>query len=114
MDEVKYTGAGKKFIRRANPNNNKAKPPKYYNFTHRPMGKDIVKGFTINAERLLRVILAAKEVNLNKAKVGRGKSGFLTFNLGNTLEWLVLHTQRHLAQVQTQIEQMKARGVLTA
>jgi len=113
VDEVKYTGAGKRFIRRADPNNNKVyKAAKYYNFAQRPMGKDIVKGFTINAERLLRVILAAKEVNLNKAKVGRGKSGFLTFNLGNTLEWLVLHTQRHVAQVQTQMEQMKARGVM--
>lgn len=113
VEEVKYTGAGKKFIRRADPNNIKTyKSAKYYNFAHRPMGKDIVKGFTINAERLLRIILAAKEVNLNKAKVGRGKSAFFTFTLGNTIEWLVLHTQRHIAQVQSQVEQMKGRGLL--
>ena len=113
VEDIKYTSAGKRFIRRANPNNMKTyKAAKHYNFAQQPMGKDMVKGFTINAERLLRVILAAKEVNLNKAKVGRGKSGFFTFTLGNTLEWLVLHTQRHIAQVQTQIEQMKGRGLM--
>lgn len=113
VEEVKYTSAGKRFILRADPNNIKAyKSAKYYNFSQRPLGKDIVKGFTINAERLLRVILAAKEVNLNKAKVGRGKSGFFTFTLGNTLEWLVLHSQRHIAQVQTQMDQMKGRGLM--
>lgn len=113
VDEVKYTVAGKRFVRRVNPTNGKTyKSLKHYNFSHQPMGKEVVKGFAINSERLLRVILLAKEIDINKAKVARGKSGFFSFTLGNTLEWLVLHTQRHLIQVQALIEQMKERKLL--
>lgn len=112
VEEIKYKGAGKRFIRRADPDNGKAyKSPKQYNFHHQPLGKEAIKGFTINAERLLRVILAAKEVNLNKAKVDQGKSGFFKLNLGNTLEWQVLHIRRHLAQVQVIVAQLKERGL---
>lgn len=111
-EEVKYRGAGRKFIRRADPDNGKAyKSPKQYNFHHKPLGKDAVKGFTINAERFLRVLQAAKEVDLNKARVERGKSGFFKLNLGNTLEWQVLHIRRHILQVQAIIAQIKERGL---
>ncbi|MBL7782044.1 MAG: DinB family protein [Saprospiraceae bacterium] len=110
VDDVKYTGAGKRFVKRADPENGKAyKTPKYYNFWQKSVGIAALKGFTINTERLLRVIQAAKEVNLNKAKVGRGKSGFLTLNLGNTIEWQVLHIHRHFNQIQAQIAQLQSR-----
>jgi hypothetical protein len=113
VEEIKYTGLAKRYIRWADPDNMKPrKSPKHYNFWQQPVGKAALKGFTINAERLLRVIQAAREVNLNKAKVGRGKSGFFTLSLGNTLEWQVQHIRRHLAQIQTQIAQMQGRGLV--
>ncbi|HOY04749.1 MAG TPA: DinB family protein [Saprospiraceae bacterium] len=113
VEVVKYTGVAKRYIRRANPENIKTyKTPKHYNFWQKTTGKAALKGFIINSERLLRVIQAAREVNLNKAKVGRGKSGFFTLNLGNTLEWQVMHIRRHLAQIETQIAQMQGRGLV--
>ena len=54
--------------------------------------------FIINSERLLRNIQAAREVDLNHAKIGWGSSGFFSITLGNTFEWLVLHGQRHVNQ----------------
>lgn len=108
VDDVNYSGAGKRFIKHADPENRKAyKSPKYYNFWQKDVGIAALKGFTINTERLLRVIQAAKEVNLNKAKVSRGKSGFFSLSLGNTLEWQVLHIQRHIHQIQAQIVQLQ-------
>lgn len=109
VDAVKYSGAGNRFIKHADPENRKAyKSPKYYNFWQKNVGVAALKGFTINTERLLRVIQAAKEVNLNKAKVGRGKSGFFSLTLGNTLEWQVSHIQRHINQIQAHIAQLKS------
>ena len=76
---------------------------------YRPYGKEVVKNFIIQSERILRNLQMAKEVDLNKAKVPRGESGFFSYTLGNTFEWLVTHTRRHvdqmveiLAQVQVQ------------
>lgn len=110
--ELKYAGAAKRFIRKADPDNSKPyKSPKHYNFHQKPLGKETIKGFTINAERLLRVIQSAKEIDLNKAKVERGKSGFFKLNLGNTLEWQVTLIRRQVVQAQTLIAQMKERGL---
>lgn len=99
VDALRYTWKGKSAIKRADMNNGRRyKTPKRYDFLHQPLGKDVLKVFLINSERLLRNIQAAKEVNLNRAKIGWGSSGFFKLTLGNTFEWLVLHAQRHTLQ----------------
>ena len=96
---LRYTFTGKRVISRANVlNSRRFKTPKRYDFSYRPLGKDEVKRFLINGERLLRNLQACREIDLNKAKIGWGPSGFFKLTLGNMLEWLVLHGQRHIIQ----------------
>jgi hypothetical protein len=98
-ERLRYTAAGSRFIRRADPANTKPrKAAKTYNFHRQPLGREPLKRLIINVERLLRIVQMAREVDLNRAKVGRGKSGFFTLTLGNALEWTTLHTQRHVGQ----------------
>jgi DinB superfamily len=100
-EQVKYTMVGKRATNRARLSNPiPRKTPKRYDFAHQPMGKEVIKTFLINSERLLRNIQAAQEVDINKAKIGWGPSGFFKLTLGNILEYLVLHGQRHVHQAQ--------------
>lgn len=99
-EDIVYTFMGRRDIRRATPlNGKKIRTRKRYDFMYRPYGKEVVKNFIIQSERILRNLQMAKEVDLNKAKVPRGESGFFSYTLGNTFEWLVIHTQRHIAQM---------------
>lgn len=96
---TRYTRVAKKILKRADLNNGKAfKTPKRYDFYGQPLNHDPLKSFLINSERLLRNIQAVHAVSLNRAKIGWGPSGFFKLTLGNTLEWLVLHSQRHVMQ----------------
>jgi hypothetical protein len=74
------------------------KAPKRYDTFGVATGSDTLKTFLISSERLLRNLQAAREVDINRAKIGWGPSGFFKLTLGNTIEWLVMHAQRHLMQ----------------
>jgi hypothetical protein len=103
-NEVNYTWKGRQINRIASIANFKqSKTPKRYDFFDKFMGKETVKTFLINSERLLRNIQAAREVDLNRAKIGWGPSGFFNLTLGNMLEWMVVHGQRHVAQAKNAI-----------
>lgn len=98
-DRVNYTMKGKSVIGKTSRSNARpGKTPKRYNFIHQPVSHDVVKSFLINSERLLRNIQAAKEVDLNRPRIGWGPSGFFKLTLGNMLEWLVEHSHRHVTQ----------------
>jgi hypothetical protein len=98
-DHVRYTWVGRRINKSANPTNGVArKTPKRHDFFDGFLGTETIKSFIINSERLLRNIQAAREVDLNRAKIGWGPSGFFSLTLGNTLEWLVVHGQRHINQ----------------
>lgn len=98
-DELHYTGRGQRAIRRADPGNGKRyKSPKRYNFVHLPLGPDVVKAFIIHAEKMLRLLQAAREVDLNRATVLKAHAWTARYTLGNLLEMLVTHQRRHLIQ----------------
>ena len=109
---VRYTATARRDIRRADLTNEQPRTTKKrYNFHQRPLGPEVIKTFIINCERLLRNLHLAREVDLNRPKIGRGPSGFFEYTLGNTFEWLVRHAQRHVAQAQTVLHQMQAKGL---
>jgi hypothetical protein len=98
-EQVRYTWMGKRDIQRANPYNDKQlRSKKKYDFFQQNLNQNEVKRFIINGERLLRYIEQSREIDINKAKIGRGDSGFFKYTLGNTLEWLVVHAKRHVDQ----------------
>lgn len=99
--EVQYKGRGRRAIRRADPNNGKTyKASKIYNFGRRPVGNEIIKSFIINSERLLRVIQAARDVDINRASVKKAHAWIGRYTLANLLEFLVAHNRRHILQAQ--------------
>ena len=102
--DIFYTWKGRSANKLANVANSKpSKTPKRYDYFDKFMGKEIIKTFIINSERLLRNIQAARGADLNRPKIGWGPSGFFKLTLGNTLEWLVLHGQRHILQAKSAI-----------
>lgn len=98
-EKVKYTGRGKRAIRRADPANTKRyRARKRYDLLGRVVGTDAVKSFIINCERLLRMLRAAREVDLNRPKIRKARSWRGKYTLGNLLEFLVTHGRRHVLQ----------------
>lgn len=111
-DPVRYTARGQRMVRRADPANGKFyRTAKRYNFSHLPVGVEVLKAFIIKNEQLLRVLQAAREVDINRALVPKAHAWFGRFTLGNLLEFLVAHTQRHLAQAKTLIPSGAAQAV---
>lgn len=97
--EVRYSSRGRRAVQRANPENGKSYKAKIpYNFGHLPVGPEVIKSFIINSERLLRVVNAAREVDINRATVKKMHSWIGKYTIANLLEFLVTHSRRHLIQ----------------
>jgi hypothetical protein len=96
-EEVRYTGRGARAVRRASADK-KYKTGKKYNFIHQPLSAAVIKRFLINSEMLLRSLQGAREVNINKPTVRKLNGWTASYNLGNLMEYLVLHSRRHVAQ----------------
>lgn len=99
-DEVKYSWAGRRAIRRVSaiehPNPRRAK--KKHDFHSRTGRRDEFKSFLINLEILLRLLRQSRAVDLNRTKVKMSGSWFFSFKLGELYEYLVTHAERHLPQ----------------
>lgn len=59
-----------------------------------------VKILLINLELMLRLLRQAREVDTNKPTVKPMRWNISSFLLGDLLEYLVLHTQRHIQQAE--------------
>ncbi|GAB4493718.1 MAG: hypothetical protein OHK0019_18230 [Saprospiraceae bacterium] len=94
---------GRMYIKAADPLNMgkvRKKSPKRVNPKYLQVRPTEVKAFLINAEMLLRLLQQAREVDLNKAKIAHFRWPHFNFLLGDLLEYLVLHAQRHTLQAQ--------------
>lgn len=96
-DRVKTNGRGRRVLKRVSPENPKRyKTKKRYNFIGQNIPPSVVKAFIINLEMLLRAIQNARSVDLNKTRIRKANSWFGKYYLGNLLEYLLLHSQRHV------------------
>lgn len=95
--DVEYTGRGARAIRRVS-GEKKYKTGKKYNLSHLPLGTEVVKRFLINNEMFLRSLQSAKDVNINRPKVGKLNALTARYSLANLMEYLIRHSQRHVAQ----------------
>ncbi|MEQ1744961.1 MAG: DinB family protein [Saprospiraceae bacterium] len=103
-DEVRYTGRGRRLLRRADSSNGKAfKSPKRYDFLNQPLGQDVVKALIINSEQLLRVVQEAQKTDLNRPTIPKANAWFGRYTLGNLLEFLVLHKKKHVSRILSHI-----------
>lgn len=99
--QVRYSWLGNQAIRWAKaPAGKRYKTSKRYN----PLGTEVpvtaVKSFIINTEKTLRLIQMSREVDVNRAKVRFAVIPMLKYRLGNLLEFIAAHGQRHVAQAQ--------------
>lgn len=63
-----------------------------------PVRDNETKVLLINLEMLLRLVKQAREVDLNRPRVKSQRWRLFSFYLGDLLEYLCLHTQRHVLQ----------------
>ena len=64
-EKVRYTMVGRRVTKNADlAHFTPRKAPKRYDFAQQPMGKEVIKTFLINSERLLRNIQAARDVDV--------------------------------------------------
>jgi len=67
-----------------------------------------VKVLLINMELMLRLLRQAREVDTNKPSIKPMRWHVSSFLLGDLLEYLVLHAQRHLLQAQSTVVETRA------
>ena len=102
-DQIRHNWTGRWAIRAVNPQNmgtSKRKSPKRIDPKKRPLSPHELKAFLINCEMLLRLVQQCRQVNLNKASVKHFRWPGFRFLLGDLLDYMVLHAQRHFLQAQ--------------
>lgn len=67
----------------------------------------VIAEFIEQQEQLLKLLEAAKQVDLNSTKVPISITPFIKLKLGDVFMFLVAHNQRHILQAQKAIEQFK-------
>jgi hypothetical protein len=102
--ERKQNWLGRRAIRNADPAYMDERPrhsPKQFNPSKLlKIRENELKRLLINVEMTLRLVRQAREVDLNKAKVKPLSAWVGQFLLGDLLEYLTLHTQRHVLQAE--------------
>jgi hypothetical protein len=105
--EIRYNMVGREAIRWVMPGNKRRfKTATRYN----PASKNkvaspaAVKSFLIHAE--IRLLQLAREVDLNRAQVGFALLPIVKYRLGNLLEFMVRHGQRHTIQALDMLQQV--------
>jgi hypothetical protein len=90
--------ARKKLRQYALTNARRTKTAKKWN----PLGADlspaVVKSLIIQMEKMLRVVQQSREVDLNKTVLKAGCYSLFSINLGNFMEVITVHTERHIQQ----------------
>ena len=99
--ESRSTWMGKKFIAMMHPDNRaKHKTFARMNPVHGDLEKDVIERFVKNQQELLDIISEASKVDLNKGSVPVEFLKILRLNIGDTLQFVVVHEQRHINQAQ--------------
>ncbi|MCU0324348.1 MAG: DinB family protein [Spirosomaceae bacterium] len=96
----KSTWLGKLAIDSMNPTTGKKKFKAFKN--HKPStdlnAQKVVAKFINQQEQLLQIIRNARTKNIQKIKVRISIAKFLKLNLGDALQFLIVHNERHIQQ----------------
>ena len=112
---IRYAWLGKQAIRWAtSPASKRYKTLKRYN----PLGGEVpdtaLKSFLINTEKVLRLIQMSREIDVNRTKVRFAVIPMLKYRLGNLLEFMTTHVQRHVRQAQRVMEEVAPQHAPTS
>jgi hypothetical protein len=97
---------GSYFVKMIQPkeNLNTMKTVKEMNPVHHPLDKRVVEKFIKQQEKMLELLSAAHDVNLEKIKTGISISKWIKMRLGDTLRFVIFHNARHVAQAKRTIK----------
>lgn len=99
--ELKYTWIGKKSIAMMHPSNTKKqKTFKKMVPAKSKLTRDVLATFLSDQQRILRMIEEAALLNVSKAVVPVEFFKLLKMNIAETLEFVIVHEQRHLLQAE--------------
>ncbi|AYA38087.1 DinB family protein [Hymenobacter oligotrophus] len=107
--EVGYSWLGKKSLEVVRPGNGKAsKTVKHMNPAGSQLSRGVLEEFLQHQSRLLAVLAAAHTADLNRKAVPVEFFRLLKLRLGEALEFVVLHEERHVQQAQRAAKQAQA------
>ena len=90
---------GKKFIAMMHPDSTKKhKTFARMNPSNGSLKKEVIERFLKNQEELLDILNEAGKIDLNKASIPVEFLKILRMNLGDALQFVVVHAQRHINQ----------------
>jgi len=99
--EVGYTWLGRKSVDMMHPTNTKKQATlKHMNPLGSCLGLEVLGEFDQHQARLLELLVAAQAVDLNRKAVPVEFFRLLKLRVGEALEFVVVHQQRHLQQAQ--------------
>lgn len=110
--EARSTWLGRKFIAMMHPDNKtRHKTFARMNPIHGSLKKEVISRFIRNQEELLEIISDAFKIDLNKGFVRVEFLKILRMNIGDTLQFVVVHEQRHINQANA--ARLNAESLLT-
>jgi hypothetical protein len=99
--ELKYTWIGKKSVAMMHPSNTKKqKTFKKMIPAKSKLTRDVLATFLNDQQRILRMIEKASLLNVSKAVVPVEFFKLLKMNIAETLEFVIVHEQRHIIQAE--------------
>ncbi len=101
IPETKSTWLGRKFISMMHPENvRKHRTYKKMNPRSYTLSVAVLAKFLQNQEELLGLIREASSVNLNEVSIPVEFMNLLRMNIGDALQFVVIHEKRHVHQAQ--------------
>lgn len=64
------------------------------------LGRNVIEIFITQQNKLLELLQASEEVNLNKLKTGISITKWIRIKLGDTFRFVIYHNQRHILQAE--------------
>jgi len=110
QDTFTYTWLGKYFTKMMDPKTGKKKYKAFKDYIP-PVELDahsIIAAFINQQEELLAVIAKSRQVDLNKIKVPVSIAKFIKLKLGDVLQFIIAHNERHLQQAYDNLQQQGA------
>jgi hypothetical protein len=103
--EHRSTWLGKKFISMMHPDNmKKSKTLKHMNPLRGTLNSSVIDEFVSYQERLLQVLKHAEQKNLRSIKIPVEFFQLLKMNIGDALQFVIVHELRHLIQAKNALK----------
>jgi hypothetical protein len=99
--EVGYSWLGRKFVAMMQPTNTKKQTTlKHMNPAGSRLGREVLTEFVGHQTQLLALLTQAGQATLNRKVIPVEFLKLLRLRLGEALEFMVVHQQRHVQQAQ--------------